>query len=191
MFALLTLPMFQAQLSSLIGASSPECPRNHQRELFLPKYTTVRSNSLFHDGVRTCTAQRFRRYPCVIEEERLLCASDKVCARKLTRHKTRRPVTAARRGGEDRNVDMDAEPQERGRALPPPRRLTLRFVQRVAPRQTATSSIAERLRRRTSRVPRTVPAQSPGVLVEPQRLIGQPMYTEEYGGRDCGLLKQP
>src|SRR5262249_55408278 len=79
-------------------ASSFECPRHHQRELFSPECPTVRPSSLLHDDIRTCIPQRVRPPPCVPEEERLLCASDKVCARKRTTHNARRLVTAARRG---------------------------------------------------------------------------------------------
>ncbi len=67
---------------------------------------TVRPSLLIHDDIRICIAQRVRPPPCVLEEERLLCASDKVCAWKRTRHYARRLVTAAGRGAEDRTVDM-------------------------------------------------------------------------------------
>src|ERR1700683_4253474 len=87
-------------------ASSSECPRHHQRELFSPEYATVRPGSLIDDDIRICITQRVRPPPCVLEEERLLCASDKVCARKWTRHNARRLVTAARRSAQDRTVDM-------------------------------------------------------------------------------------
>jgi pimeloyl-ACP methyl ester carboxylesterase len=40
--------------------------------------------------------------PCVVEEERLLCASDKVGTRKRARHNARRFVPAARPGGASR-----------------------------------------------------------------------------------------
>src|SRR6202050_5792432 len=86
-------------------ASSSECPRHHQRELFSPECTTVRSVSLIHDDLRTRIAQRIRPLFCVPEEERLLYASDKICSRKRTRHNSRRLVTAARRGAEARSVD--------------------------------------------------------------------------------------
>ena len=42
----------------------------------------------------------------VLEEERLQGAGDEVRARKRARHNARRPVTAARRGAEDRAVDI-------------------------------------------------------------------------------------
>ena len=87
-------------------ASSSECPRHHHRELFSPECATVRSSSLSHDDIRTCIAQRVRPPPRVPEEERLLCASDKVCARKWARHNARRLVTPARRGAEDCTVGM-------------------------------------------------------------------------------------
>ena len=92
--------------SVMCHASSPEYPRHHQRELFSPECATVRPGSLIHDDIRMCVAQRVRPPPCVRQKERLLCASNKVCARKRTRHKARRLVTAARRGAEDRTVDM-------------------------------------------------------------------------------------
>ncbi len=87
-------------------ASSSERPRHHQRELFSPEFAPVRPSSLIHDDIRTCIAQRVRPPPCVPEEERLPCASDKICARKWDRHNARRLVTAARRGAEDRAVHM-------------------------------------------------------------------------------------
>ena len=115
-----------------------------------------------HDDLRTCIAQRVCPRPCVPEEERLLCAGHEVCARKRTRHNPRRLVTAPRRGAEDRTVDiLDAEAQERGPTLHPPRRRTLRFVPWATPRQTATPSIGEHPRRRTSRVLRTALVQGP------------------------------
>jgi hypothetical protein len=77
------------------NASSSECPRHHQRKLFSPEYATVRTSPLIHGDIRICIAQRVRPPPCVLEEERLLCAGDKVCARKRTRHNARRLVTAA------------------------------------------------------------------------------------------------
>jgi hypothetical protein len=86
---------------------------------------------------------------------------------------------------------VDAEAQERGPALHPPRRRTLRHVQWAAPSQTATPSIGERLRRKTSRVPRTAPAQSTVSTMETQRLIGHPMYTNDHCRRHVGLLQQP
>src|ERR1051326_509602 len=87
-------------------ASSSECPRHHQRELFSPECATVRPRTLIHDDICICIAQRVRPPPCVLQEERLLCASDKVCARKRTRHDAWRLVTAARRGAQDRTVDL-------------------------------------------------------------------------------------
>src|ERR1019366_2662075 len=87
-------------------ASSSECPGHHQRELFSPECATVRPSSLNHDDICTCIAQRVRPPPCVLEEERLLCASHEVCARKRTPQKTRRLVTASKRGAEDRTVDV-------------------------------------------------------------------------------------
>src|SRR6516162_1968269 len=87
-------------------ALSSECPRHHQRELFLPECVTVRPSSLIHEYLRICIAQRVRPPPCVLKEERLLCAGDKVCARKRARHNARRVVTTARRGAEDRTVDI-------------------------------------------------------------------------------------
>src|SRR6202161_4576958 len=91
---------------SLSCAIASECPRHHRRELFSPECATVRSGSLIHDDIRTCIAQRIGPPPRVSEEERLLCATDKVCARKRTRHNARRLVTAARRSAQDRTVDM-------------------------------------------------------------------------------------
>jgi hypothetical protein len=66
----------------------------------------VRPSSLIHDDIRAGIAQRIRPPPCILKEKWLLCASEKVCARKRTRHNARRLVTAARRGTEDRTVDM-------------------------------------------------------------------------------------
>jgi len=143
-------------------ASSSECPRHHQRELFSPECATVRSSSLIHEYIRICIAQCVRPPPCVLKEERLLCAGDKVCARKRARHNARRVVTTARRGRRrPHRRHLDAEAQERGPTLHPPRRRTLGYVQCAAPCQTATASIGERPRRRTSRVPQNAPAQSP------------------------------
>ncbi len=89
-----------------LGASSAECPRHHQRELFPPEWATVRSSSLMHHDIPTCIAQRVCPSSCVLEEERLLCAGHEVCARKRTRHSAGRLVTAARRGAEDRAEDI-------------------------------------------------------------------------------------
>src|ERR1700721_1583021 len=87
-------------------ASSSECPRHHQREIFSPECTAVRPSSLIHDHIRICIAQRVHPPPGALEQERRLRAGDKVCARKRTRHNARRLVTAARRGAQDRTVDM-------------------------------------------------------------------------------------
>src|SRR3984957_7508015 len=86
-------------------ASSSKYPRHHQWEFFLPERATMRPISLIHDDIRMCTAQCVRPPSCVLEEERLLGASDKVCARKRPRHNPRRPVAAARRGAKDRTID--------------------------------------------------------------------------------------
>src|SRR5580698_8184376 len=48
----------------------------------------MRPSSLIHDNIRTCMAQRARPRPRVLEEERLLNASDEVGARKRTRTPT-------------------------------------------------------------------------------------------------------
>src|SRR5215472_4835111 len=81
-------------------------PRHHQRELFSPERAAVRSDPLFHDHVRTCIAQRGRPPRCVLKEERLLRAGNKVRARNPTWHHVRRLVARARRGAEDRTVDI-------------------------------------------------------------------------------------
>jgi hypothetical protein len=86
-------------------ASSSKCPRHHQREFFLPERATMRPISLIHDDIRMCAAQCVRPSSCVPEEERLLRASDKVCARERTRHNSWRPVAAARRSAKDRTKD--------------------------------------------------------------------------------------
>ena len=75
----------------------------------------MRPGSLIHADIRICIAQRVRPPLCVFEEERFLYASDKVCARERTRHNVGRLVTAARRGAEDRAVDMwMPKPQSEG-----------------------------------------------------------------------------
>src|SRR6185437_3707976 len=87
-------------------ASSSECPRHHQWEFFLPECTTVRSGSFTHDDIGACVPQRVRPPPCVFEEERLLCDSDKVCTRKRFWHNAKRLVTPTGRSAEDRTVDQ-------------------------------------------------------------------------------------
>src|SRR6516162_9098053 len=87
-------------------ASSSECPRHHQRELFSPECATVRSSSLIHEYIRICIAQCVRPPPCVLKEERLLFAGDKVCARKRARHNAGRLVNPPGEGAEDRTVDI-------------------------------------------------------------------------------------
>ena len=81
-------------------------PTPHQRELFSPECAAVRPSSLIHDDIRISSAQRVRPPLCILQEERLLCAPDKVCARKRTWQNARRLVAAARRGAQDRTVDM-------------------------------------------------------------------------------------
>jgi len=86
--------------------SASKRPRHHQRELFSPKRVAVRPDPLGHDNVRTCIAQRVRPPGRVLEEERLLHASDEVRARKRARHHRRRSVPCARRRAKDRAVDV-------------------------------------------------------------------------------------
>ncbi len=76
------------------------------RELFAPECAAVRPGSLRHNDVRVRIAQRVRPPPCVFKKERLLCAGNEVRARKRTRHRVRRLVTAARRGAEDGAVNI-------------------------------------------------------------------------------------
>src|SRR5690349_6359083 len=65
----------------------------------------MRPIPLLHDDIRMCSAQCIRPPSCVLEEERLLCASDKVSARKRTRHYSGWPVATAGRGAKDRAID--------------------------------------------------------------------------------------
>lgn len=54
------------------GASTAaERPRDHLREFFLPERITVRSDSLAHDDLCPCVAQRVCPSRGVVEEERL------------------------------------------------------------------------------------------------------------------------
>src|SRR5205814_8773587 len=87
-------------------ASSPKRPRHHLRELFSPERVAVRSDPVGHHDVRTCIAQRGRPSGRILVEERLQCAGHKVRARKRAGHHVRRSVTRARRGAEDRTVDV-------------------------------------------------------------------------------------
>jgi hypothetical protein len=63
------------------GASRSKRPRHHERELFTPECTAVRSDPLRHDNVRTRIAQRDRPPRRVIEEKRLQRAGNEVCVR--------------------------------------------------------------------------------------------------------------
>src|SRR5262249_37430288 len=81
-------------------------PCHHPRELCLPECVAVRAGPLLHDNVRTCIAQRVLPPSRVLEEERLSRAGDQVRARNRTRHDTRRSVTSARGGAEDRTIDI-------------------------------------------------------------------------------------
>src|ERR1700745_2613460 len=57
----------------------------------------------------------------VLEEERLQRARNEVRARNRTRHHPRRTVTRARRGAEDRTVEVRMPKPDRERQLPPTR----------------------------------------------------------------------
>src|SRR5580698_8266425 len=173
-------------------ASSSESPRHHQRKLFLPECATVRPGSLIHDDIRICIAQRVRPSPCVREEERLLCAGDKVCARKRTRHNARRPVTAARRGTQDRTEDMWMSKPKSERQLSTRRRAehggTFSGERHAKPRLRPSANVLDE-ELLVCREPLRLKARR--VLMEPQHLIGQPMYTDDQCGRYVGLLEQP
>src|SRR4029077_19453809 len=165
-------------------ASSSKCPRHHQREFFLPESATVRPISLMHDDIRMCTAQRVRPPPCVLQEERLLCASDKVYARKRTRHNSRRLVAAARRGAKDRTVDVWMPKPKREGQLSTRRGAehcgTFRGQRHIKPQLRPSANVLDEellvcrkaLRRKARRV-----------LLEPQHLVGQPMYADDHRGR--------
>src|ERR1700683_1565673 len=155
-------------------ASSSEYPRHHQRELFSPECATVRSSSLLHDDIRTCIAQRVRPPPRVPEEEWLLCASDKVCARKRTRHNAGRLVTAARRGAEDRTVDMRMPEPKSERQLSTRRDAdhcgTFRGHHHAKPRLRPSANVLDE-ELLVARKPLRLKMRR--VLMEPQRLISQ------------------
>src|SRR5580658_9968943 len=86
--------------------SRPERPRHHHGELLLPERIAVRPGPLSHDNIRAGIAQRAGPPGRVLEEEGLLRSGDEVRARDQVRQHGRRPVTPARRGTEDRTVDV-------------------------------------------------------------------------------------
>src|SRR6516225_2825343 len=86
--------------------SPSERPRDHQRKLLLPEGIAVRPRPLVHHDVRTCVAQCAPPPSGVLEKERLLRAGDQVRARNRVWHHGGRSVAAARRGAEDRTVDI-------------------------------------------------------------------------------------
>src|SRR6516164_1489884 len=99
-------------------ASRSKCPRHHQRELVAPERAAVRPDPLRHDNVRTRLAQRDRPPRRVLQEKRLQRAGNQVRARNRIRHHARRSVTRARRGAEDRTVDVRMPKPDRERQLP-------------------------------------------------------------------------
>jgi hypothetical protein len=72
----------------------------------------VRPDTLGHDNVRTCVAQRDGPAVRVLEKERLQRAGDEVHARKRLRHHGSWTVAAARRRAEDRTVDVGVAERE-------------------------------------------------------------------------------
>ena len=66
----------------------------------------MRPRPLVHDDIPACIAQRDRPSSCVVEEEWLLHAGDKICARERTRYDARRLVTAARRSAKDHAINI-------------------------------------------------------------------------------------
>lgn len=88
------------------GASRSKRPRRHQRELFLPECTAVRSDPFGHDDVHTRIAQRIRPPGGILVEEGLQRASDQVGPRHSARKIFSWSVASARRGAEDRTVDL-------------------------------------------------------------------------------------
>src|SRR5262249_24495583 len=100
------------------NASPSKHPRHHKRELFAPERAAVRPGPLRHHNVRTRIAQRDRPRGRVLEEERLQRARNEVRARNRARHHPRRTVTRARRGAEDRTVEVRVPEPDRERQLP-------------------------------------------------------------------------
>lgn len=89
----------------------------------MPERITVRSDTLGHHYFGTGIAECGRPLGGVVVEERLQGARDEVYARERTRHDARRLVGAARRGAEDRAVDVWM-PKSDGESQLPARRDT-------------------------------------------------------------------
>jgi len=100
------------------NASRSKRPRHHERELLAPERTAVRPGPLRHHNVRTRIAQRDCPPGRVLKEERLQRARNEVRARNRTRHHPRRTVPRARRGAEDRTIDVRMPKPNRERQLP-------------------------------------------------------------------------
>src|SRR3954453_2972924 len=97
----------QAALHRAPGASSlAERPGHHQRELLGPERAAVLPLTLLHDNVGVHLAKRSRPTPGVVEEERLLRASNEVDARKWAGQRLRRLEAGTGRRCEDGAVDV-------------------------------------------------------------------------------------
>jgi len=148
----------------------------------------VRSGPLFHDNVRTYIAQRGRP-PRRISRKIRSCVPATSYVRGIRLGITSSvcsPHPARRRRS---TVRSDAGP--RARASSPPAERRHRGLQWAALLQTATLSIGAHLRRRTSHVPRHRSRQRPGVLLESQLLVRQPVSTNDLGRTSAASRNQP
>ncbi len=129
---------------------------------FAPEPIAMRSDALGQHNFGAGVAKRGRPSGGVVAEERLQGARDEVRAGKQARQNASQAGNrrqARRRRSSRRH--LDAEAPGRGPAPHPPRPRTPLCVRRASRLPNALAPIHARPRRRTSRVPRTAPTQSP------------------------------
>ncbi len=172
-------------------ASWFKCPLQHQRELFPPECSTVRSDPLMHDDIRSCIAERFRPLRCVFQKERLLNAGDKVRPWKWARHNRWWPVAGARRSAEDCAVNpWMTKPKSEGQ-LSASRDAhnggTFHGQRYAKPRLRPTANILDEEHLMCCEPDRVKDRR---ILMKTQCLIGQPMDTDDHCGRYRGVIAQ-
>jgi len=174
------------------AALRSERPRHHQRELGPPERVAMGCDPFAHHDVGARVAQRDGPAGRVGEEERLQGAGDEVRARDPVRQHARRLVARARRAGENRTVDVGVPQPEGERELPARRgaehRGALRGQRDPEPRPRPPAHVRDEeplVRREPLRV------KDRRVLLQPQRLIRQPVHPDDHHRRHAGRLEGP
>jgi hypothetical protein len=180
--------------TTLSAISAPERPRRHQRKLLSPEGVAVRPDALFHHHIGARVTQRVRPSGCVSRERTAPACrrrSRRVGATSASRQAGGNPRPATRRTLRHRRQDDEAPWQA------PARRHTAHSssVGPAGPRTAHAPNGARPGRRtlvcrETLRIKGKVRRALAGrVLVDPSRLIGDAMGSNDHGGRHTGCLE--